>query len=127
MIQSSSHQPELVTLGRLALEGSDFERTKPLLLLCYLCLEGPQERRHLAELFWPRAANALASLSTELSRLKKHTGEVFEADDVRVYPRLRSDARVLLDAAERKEYGRAAALYTGDFLPEVSAQEVSAS
>ena len=126
MVHHTSHQPELVTLGRLTLAGSDFERTKPLLLLCYLCLEGPQERRHLAELFWPRAANALASLSTELSRLKKHLGEVFEADDVRVYPRLRSDARVLLDAAERKEYGRAAALYAGDFLPEVSAQEVSA-
>ena len=126
MVHHTSHQPELITLGRLALEGSDFERTKPLLLLCYLCLEGPQERRHLAELFWPRAANALASLSTELSRLKKHTGEVFEADDVRVYPRLRSDAKVLLDAAERKEYGRAAALYTGDFLLEVNAQEVSA-
>ena len=41
----------LGTLGGLELAGSDFTGPKPLLLLAYLCLEGVQARRHLAELF----------------------------------------------------------------------------
>ena len=123
---SPPDRPEhLVNLGRLTLEGSAFERTKPLLLLTYLCLEGPKARRHLAELFWPRAANALASLSTELSRLKKRLGDVLEADDLNVYPRLRSDARAFLDAVDGKDFLRATELYTGGFLPDVSVQEGS--
>ncbi len=42
----------LRTLGGLKLEGSDFTRPKPLLLLAYLALEGPKERRFLSELSW---------------------------------------------------------------------------
>jgi hypothetical protein len=45
----------LRTLGGLRLEGASFSKKKPLLLTAYLALEGPKSRRHLQELFWPRA------------------------------------------------------------------------
>ncbi|UCH24784.1 MAG: hypothetical protein JSV66_05455, partial [Trueperaceae bacterium] len=74
----------LRTLGRLELEDSGLNRPKPLLLLCYLALEGPQERRHLAELFWPTSTNALKSLSMALTRLRQGAPGVAEADQVEV-------------------------------------------
>jgi hypothetical protein len=43
---------QLKALGGLRLEGTSFARPTPLLLLAYLSLEGLQQRRHLAELFW---------------------------------------------------------------------------
>ena len=47
----------LRTLGGLQLEGTEFQRPKPLLLLAYLALEGPQERGYLAELFFQGSSN----------------------------------------------------------------------
>ena len=114
--QPLSDRPDLYTLGHLTLAGSDFERTKPLLLLCYLCLEGPKERRHLAELFWPAAADPLASLATELSRLKRYCGNVVEADTTHARPLLQTDAQAFLKALERNDLGGAASLYKGRFL-----------
>src|SRR5690606_41914809 len=61
---------ELRTLGGLGLAGAGFARVKPLLLLAYLALEGPKERRFLADLLWPRAANPRHSLSVALSQLR---------------------------------------------------------
>ena len=71
---------KLRTLGTLALEGTAFGREKPLLLLCYLALEGPQARRFVAELFWPEAAKPLTSLSVALSQLRKVVPEALETD-----------------------------------------------
>ena len=62
---------QLITLGDLQLEGSDFKRPKALLLLTFLALEGKQERAYLAELFWHSQSNALGNLSITLSRLNK--------------------------------------------------------
>ena len=42
----------LVTLGKLHVTDSDLAKTKHLLLLTYLALEGPKKRYELAELFW---------------------------------------------------------------------------
>lgn len=64
----------LKTLGRLELPGTRFTQPKPLLLLVYLALEGPQQRRHLAELFW--RGNHMKSLSMTLTRLRQGAGEV---------------------------------------------------
>ena len=106
----------LRTLGGLALEGCDFGRTKPLLLLSYLCLEGKTKRRHLSELFWPDAKDPLASLSTDLSRLRKSCAEVVGADDAYVWTTLATDAGALLAASERGDFGRAVEAYEGPFL-----------
>ena len=61
---------KLLTLGGLSIEGAPYRREKPLLLLAYLCLEGTQPRKHLAELFWPDAANPMNSLAQNLIRLR---------------------------------------------------------
>lgn len=60
----------LPTLGGLRLEGGSFSRSKPLLPLAYLALEGAKERRFLAELFWLGAANPRRSLNTALHQLR---------------------------------------------------------
>ncbi len=118
-------QGSLVTLGDLTLKGSSFDRTKPLLLLCYLCLEGPKERRHLAELFWPGAADPLASLATELSRLKRHLGDVVDTDASHTKALLQTDVQVFLRSLERQDLSQAAAVYKGDFLKGVALKNVS--
>jgi len=61
----------LAMLEGLRLEGAALTRPKPLLLLGYLALEGPKERRFLAELFWPEAKDPLGSLSVALSQIRK--------------------------------------------------------
>lgn len=63
----------LLTFGKVQLVGCTFSRPKPLLLLAYLTLEGPQERRSLAALFWrdPDPQKRLAKLSVVLAQLKK--------------------------------------------------------
>lgn len=104
----------LQTLGRLELDGSDLKRPKPLLLLAYLSLEGPQERRHLAELFWPEATNGLASLSTALYRISKDAEDSVDADELRVWSLVETDAQILLAQLETPSWNRS--LYQGAFL-----------
>jgi len=70
----------LRTLGGLELIGAKLTRPKPLLLLAYLALEGPKERRYLTELFWPRAKNPADSLSVALSQIRRGApGAIWEA------------------------------------------------
>lgn len=104
----------LHTLGKLELEGSDLKRPKPLLLLAYLSLEGPQDRRHLAELFWPEATNGLASLSTALYRISKDAKDSVDADELRVWSLVETDAHLLLTQLETPSWNRS--LYQGAFL-----------
>lgn len=108
----------LTTLGRLELEGSDLKRPKPLLLLAYLSLEGPQERRHLAELFWPQSTNGLASLSTALYRISKDAKDSVDTDELRVWSRVETDAQVLLSQLGTPSWNRS--LYRGAFLQGLS-------
>jgi len=64
----------LVTLGNHGLiVEKEVVPLQPLAvaLLAYLTLEGPQQRRHIAELFWPNSTNGLNSLSTTLSRIRR--------------------------------------------------------
>jgi DNA-binding SARP family transcriptional activator len=90
----------LRTFGSLVLEGSDFTRPKPLLLLSYLALEGPQDRRCLAELFWPGASDHLKSLTVALVRLRKGAPGVIEADHERVWATVETDAERFLTLLE---------------------------
>jgi predicted ATPase/Tfp pilus assembly protein PilF len=106
----------LTTLGGLTLEGSDFTRPKPLLLLCYLALEGPQERRFLAELFWPTAADHMKSLTVALAQLRGGAEGAIEADQQRVSTPLASDAGELLALLEQRRADAAIERYRGAFL-----------
>ena len=105
----------LLTLGGLALENVSFGRVKPLLLLTYLALEGPKERRYLAQLFWPGASDPMNSLSAALTRLRKSVGAV-EADEVRVWTKVTTDAADLLSALGSDNLEQALTLYNGPFL-----------
>ena len=87
----------LRTLGGLRLEGSAFSRPKPLLLLTYLALEGPKDRRFLSELFWPDAAAPLASLRTALVQLRQSAPGAVEVDGTRLRATVASDAQALLE------------------------------
>ena len=116
----------LRTLGGLEVEGSRFKQVKPLVLLGYLTLEGPKERRHLAELFWQGAANPLGSLSVALSHLRRGVPEALEADEATVRAKLPSDVDRMLAALGEGEIGAALELYRGSFLAGVYLKDCGA-
>ncbi|GEM83247.1 SARP family transcriptional regulator [Meiothermus hypogaeus] len=103
----------LYTLGGLRLEGSNFGREKPLLLLAYLALEGPKPRRFLAELFWPEAADPMNSLAVALSKLRK-LGAIY-GDESRAWVDLDCDALDLQDALRSGRWEEGLRLYRGPF------------
>jgi predicted ATPase len=106
----------LRTLGGLRLESASFTRPKPLLLLAYLTLEGPQPRRHIAELFWPTAADHMKSLTVLLTQLRQGAPGVVEADDKKVSTAVSSDVMQFLTCVEGGRYEEAINLYQGSFL-----------
>ncbi|OLV15857.1 TPR repeat [Deinococcus marmoris] len=99
------------------MEGSTFRRQKVLLLLAYLCVEGPQPRRRLADLFWPEAANPMNSLAQHLVHLRTLPGAVQEDGS-----RVEAGAEVCCDVQELRQLAQgnhlegATALYGGPFL-----------
>ena len=106
----------LVTLGGLQLDGVSFNRVKPLLLLTYLALEGPQERRYLAELFWPTASDPLNSLSVALTRLRKAVPNSLETDASRAWTAVTADAADLHARFNVGDFEATHRLYCGPFL-----------
>jgi predicted ATPase/Tfp pilus assembly protein PilF len=106
----------LRTLGKVALEHTEFTRPKPLLLLAYLALEGRQERRHVAELFWPGAADRMKSLTVALTRLRKGAPGSIDADDHHVWATVDADAQEFLALLDRGDPSQALDLYRGPFL-----------
>ncbi|CAM3677397.1 hypothetical protein [Deinococcus frigens] len=108
---------KLRTLGGLSVEGITFRRQKVLLLLAYLCAEGPQPRRRLADLFWPDAANPMNSLAQHLVHLRSLPGAVQEQGSrVEAGAGVLCDLRELRELAHGGELARATALYGGPFL-----------
>ncbi len=103
----------LRTLGQLRVEGCPLGRTKPLLLLAYLALEGPKPRRHLAELFWPGVEDPLNNLSVALNALRTHG--LVEGQDI-LKARVPCDVEELRRALRQKDFPRVRALYQGAFL-----------
>lgn len=110
----------LRTLGSLTLTDASFKRQKPMLLLAYLAFEGAKERRYVAELFWPKAAHALSSLSVALSQLRQVSAVLVQADDVRVSTQLECDAPLFLDLLDAGQLEQALGLYRGPFLEGVN-------
>ncbi|WP_448569681.1 tetratricopeptide repeat protein [Thermus sp.] len=104
----------LRTLGGLRLEGASFSKKKPFLLAAYLALEGPKSRRHLQELFWPRAEDPQNSLSVALSQLKRAGVEVLGGEVLEA--RVACDALLLREALGQGRLEEARALYRGRFL-----------
>jgi predicted ATPase/DNA-binding SARP family transcriptional activator len=106
----------LLTLGELRLAGATFARTKPLLLLAYLALEGPRDRHHLAELFWPASQDPANSLTAALKQLKQGAPGVVETGHRHVRSLIACDAAEFLAADEAGGDEAALALYRGPFL-----------
>ena len=115
----------LRTLGKLELEGSTFSQAKALLLLAYLAVEGRQERRRLAELFWFDSEDPLNNLGTTLTRLGKGAAGTVERNDVQLWTTVECDAVELLEAHERGDSEACVALYAGTFLEGVRPQDTS--
>ena len=105
----------LRTLGRLSVEGMTFRREKVLLLLAYLCIEGSQTRRRLAELFWPDAANPMNSLAQHLVHLRSLPGALIE-DGPRVASGMVCDACTMRTAIREGRHADAVAEYDGAYL-----------
>jgi predicted ATPase len=105
---------KLHTLSSLRLEQTNFTRPKPLLLLTYLCLEGKQEKRFLAELFWQGASNHLNSLAKALSQLRQ-VG-VIDNDDAHAWATVPNDIKEFFEALERRDFENAVTLYQSSFL-----------
>ena len=106
----------LRTLGGLKLQGSDFNRTKPLLLLAYLAIEGAKERRHLWQLFWPQASDPANSLRAALRSLNRDIPGALVADGTLLAPRMHTDVQDLLRALEHGAPEQVRSLYRGAFL-----------
>ena len=113
---------QLYTLGGLRLEGSNFSREKPLLLLAYLALEGPKPRRFLAELFWPEAADPMNSLAVALAKLRK-LGAAYN-DETRAWVDLECDTLTLQDALRAGRWEEGAIHYKGPFAEGLASEEV---
>lgn len=107
----------LTTLGGLRLNGSELSRPKPLLLLAYLALEGPRDRRFLAELFWPEAKHRMNNLRVELARIRREAPGTVEADRLRAWVSagLDCDARQLLALLDHERPKAAIDHYDGPF------------
>ncbi len=105
----------LQTLGGLAADGAGRAR-KPLLVLCFLVMEGTQPRRRVAELLWPDTRRPLSNLSVALSTLRRLRPGSVGSDAERVWAELDSDVHALLRALEAGDLQRARALYRGPFL-----------
>src|SRR6476469_1462200 len=105
----------LRTQGGLSVEGMAFRREKVLLLLSYRCVEGPQARRRLAELFWPDAANPMNSLAQHLVHLRSLPGALRE-DGGRVSSGITCDACLLREAVRDGRPADAVQQYGGAFL-----------
>lgn len=106
----------LRTLGELRLEGSDFRRYKPLLLLAYLSLEGPQSRDLVSRLFWPDATDPLNRLAVTLRRVRGAAPDAVQAEGATLGARLQTDVALVENALDRRDHAEALARYGGAFL-----------
>ena len=121
----------LRTLGNLQVEGCDFKRSKPLMLLSYLAVEGAKDRRYLSQLFWPQTSKPSHSLSKAIYRLKQgldshesSANELIQSDDQMISTRIEVDVLTLLDCLEQNDLKSAVELYQGDFLASVNVLDI---
>ena len=107
------HVSFLTTLGSLSLSDSDFSRSKLLLILAYLALEGPTPRRRLQVLFWDTDGGAGNSLRVGLHYIRQAHPDLVIGDEI-LETRVDCDAVRLLN--EQAAPGDTFDLYTGPFL-----------
>lgn len=116
-LEATNIYPEAISLETFGgLKLADFQRPKPLLLLVYLALEGAKPRRHLAELFWPDAADPMKSLTVALTRLRQGAPNVVDADNVKAWAMVKTDAQEMVEMLEGGKLEQALAMYKGPFL-----------
>ncbi|GGJ83032.1 transcriptional activator [Deinococcus aquiradiocola] len=104
------------TLGGLHLESAARQQSAPLVLLTYLALEGPQERRSVQELFFPGHADGAGRLRMMVHRLRHAAPGALDTPGTRLVSTLECDAGRLMRAAERQDAAEVLALYQGKFL-----------
>lgn len=107
---------QLVTLGGLHLDGSDFTRPKPLLLLSYLAIEGRASRRILADLFFSDVKDPRDSLSTAVRQLAQCDPELLAVDAGWLASDIGCDAVDLIEALDAGLLDRALEQYRGSFM-----------
>ena len=115
----------LRALGQLQLDGLDFKREKPLLLLSYLCLEGMQARRRLAQLFWPDAANAMNSLAVATAQLRRAENTLIVANETHLSTSVPCDVAAFRAALELSKLSEAAQIYQGPFLADLGLADLA--
>ena len=115
----------LRTLGSLELKDTVFNRSKSLLLLSYLALEGPKTRSELAQLFWVNAKDSRDSLGTALRRLSESVNGVIDFDRLKAKTTVICDASELLKLLDNGQTESALELYKGPFLEGVNVSGVS--
>jgi tetratricopeptide (TPR) repeat protein len=116
---------QLITFGKVHLVSCDFSRPKPLLLLSYITLEGPQERRRLADLFWLDTSNSANEVQKKLGKLSVVLAQ-FKKEGVAAFPEkagldplpslVTCDALEFLNAIENNHLEDAIKLYQAPFL-----------
>ena len=114
----------LYTLGRLTWSGGGFTRPKPLLLLAYLILQGPQDRATLRHLFWPGDSDAAHRLRVTIHRLREALPVALQEEGGRLGTNVPCDAVHLLAAASRSEPEEVMRWYNGVFLQGVGGQDL---
>jgi predicted ATPase len=107
---------QLKTLGGLTLKPSEFSRSKPLLLLAYLAVEGVKEKRHLYELFWPEATDPANSLRSVGKLLRKVNPHLLSSEEHTVSTGVENDLAALQTAIAARDADKLLELYKGEFL-----------
>lgn len=106
----------LQTLGNLRIEGTNWCRPKPLLLLAYLAVEGPKPRHLLADLFFPRAKDPYDSLYSAIRLLKQPLAQAIGTDGNQVSTSVTCDVPELLDKLKSRTFRNTTLDYPGPFL-----------
>lgn len=118
------HQPaqnkiapvHIAAMGELELVGDvEMRQQQPLALLCYLSIEGPKTRRHLATVFWPEAKQPLNNLSSALTRIRERLPRAITGDGTRLSSNVTTDVGILTHAIERLDTETILQVYRGHF------------
>ncbi|MCA9840289.1 MAG: hypothetical protein KC422_25485, partial [Trueperaceae bacterium] len=110
---------QLKVLGTLALAEGKASRPKPLLLLCYLALEGSKSRAELARLFFYNSKHPADALSTTLRRLPR---DLIHEQDSCLSTSIKTDFGSFKNAIQTRDWHKALGLYGGIFLEPLNLQ-----
>jgi DNA-binding SARP family transcriptional activator len=102
-----------------------FRRTKPLLVLTYLSLEGAKQRVALGRLFWPKLDTDLDNLTTTLGRLKRAIPDHVSFNNIYASFTIESDVQSLERAFQLEDWETVTELYQGSFLQGVILDDCS--